>query len=108
MIYFAWGSGSGRRDYVQLMPSFALSDTGGCKLALFAVELIDHTTTYDTTTWTDIVLSGSLIDDQCVALRDRECGGCVSSGGYVLTGTYPCTFLRGYLLGPTQKADRVT
>ena len=59
---------------------------GNCKVALLAIQLADRTTTYDTSNWTDVVESGSLVYNQCVAHTERERGVHVPSGGYALTG----------------------
>ncbi|KAF6219673.1 hypothetical protein HO133_004142 [Letharia lupina] len=78
-----------------------LRSNGGCKLALLAIELVDHTITYDTTTWADIVESGSLIYNQCVSPTETEGGFHIPSGGYVLTGDHGRLALLLYASGST-------
>ena len=55
-------------------------------MALLAIELATRFKTYDTASWADIVESGSLIQDQCVAPSDGEGGRRIPLGGSVLTG----------------------
>lgn len=60
----------------------------GLQISSAAIQLVDQTITYDTAAWLDIVLSGSLIYNQCVALTEREGGLKIPSGGHVLTGNH--------------------
>ena len=53
---------------------------------MLAIELSTRVKTYDTASWANIVESGSLIEDQCVAITDEEGGLRIPLGGNVLTG----------------------
>ena len=53
---------------------------------MLAIELSTRVKTYDTASWANIVESGSLIEDQCVAPTDAEGGLRIPLGGNVLTG----------------------
>ena len=55
-------------------------------MALLAIELTTRVKTYDTTSWANIVQSGFLIEDQCVAPTDGNGGLRDPLGGNVLTG----------------------
>ena len=59
---------------------------GDCRLALLPIQLADLTIPHDTTTWAGIVISGSLLYTQCVAITEREGELHIPSGGIVLTG----------------------